>query len=93
MSIQRIVIIAAIIGAMAVFLVYEQSRITRAGYKISQSSQQESKYVEQIRSLNVQVTKLRQPEFIEQQVQRMRIDLARPPSVMAANSSKSKPAH
>jgi hypothetical protein len=73
--------------------VYEHSRITRAGYKISELSRQETKLVDQIRSLNVQVTKLRQPEFIEQQVQRLRIDLTRPPEVVPVASGRPKSVH
>jgi hypothetical protein len=79
MAIRRLVIVAALVGAMAVFLVYEHSRITRAGYRISALSIQEQKLVEQVRSLNVQVTKLRQPDVIERQVERLRIDLMRAP--------------
>ncbi len=79
MAIRRLVIVAALVGAMAVFLVYAHSRITRAGYRISALSMQEQKLVEQVRSLNVQVTKLRQPDVIEKQVERLRIDLMRAP--------------
>ena len=79
MAIRRLVIVAALVGAMAVFLVYMHSRITRAGYRISQLSWQEQKLVEQVRSLNVQVTRLRQPDIIEKQVARLRIDLMRAP--------------
>ena len=92
MTVRRLIIVAALVGTMVIFLVYEHSRITRAGYQISELSRQEAKYVDQIRSLNVQVTKLRQPEFIEQQVQRLRIDLTRPPEVVAVGG-KAKPAH
>jgi len=79
MAIRRLVIVAAILGAMAVFLVYTHSRITRAGYRISELSRQEQKLVEQVRSLNVQVTRLHQPDIIEKQVARLRIDLMRAP--------------
>ncbi len=88
MAIRRLVIVAALVGAMAVFLVYEHSRITRAGYRISAMSTQEQKLVEQVRSLNVQVTKLRQPDVIEKQVERLRIDLMRAPEP----GSKPRPA-
>lgn len=74
---RRVMIIAALVGALAVFLVYERSRITRAGYRISELSQNEAKLVEQVRMLNVHVTKLSQPEFIEGQLGKLQIDLMR----------------
>ena len=64
---------------MILFMVYEQSKITRAGYEISRLSQDETKLVEQLRILNVHVNRLCQPEFIEQQVRQMQIDLMRAP--------------
>ena len=79
MTFGRLMMIAALVGAMAIFLVYERSRITRAGYKISELSQDEAKLVEQMRILNVHVTKLSLPEFIEGQLERLRIDLMRMP--------------
>ena len=88
MAIRRLVIVAALVGVMAVFLIFQHSRITRAGYRISELSRQEQKLVEQVRSLNVQVTKLRQPDVIEKQVERLRIDLMRAPEPGA----KPKPA-
>lgn len=89
MAIRRLVIVAAMMGAMAVFLVWAHSRITRAGYQISRLSSQEQKLVEQVRSLNVQVTKLRQPDVIERQVERLRIDLMRAPEPGAKPKSAS----
>jgi UDP-N-acetylenolpyruvoylglucosamine reductase len=79
MAMRRLVIVAAMVGAMAVLLVYLRSREMRAGYRISELSREEQKLVEQVRSLNVQVTKLRQPDVIEKQVERLRIDLMREP--------------
>ena len=79
MAMRRLMIVAALVGAMAVFLVYMHSRITRTGFRISELSQQEQKLVDQVRSLNVQVTRLRQPDVIEMQVERLRIDLMRAP--------------
>jgi len=79
MTLRRLIIVVGLIGMLAIFLIFEQSRITRAGYSISRLSHDETKLVEQVRILNVQVTKLRQPEFLEQQVQKMRIDLMRLP--------------
>ena len=75
MLIRRLVIITVLLGALAVFLVYEHSRVTRAGYEISRLSRDEAKLVEQLRLLDVHVTKLRRPEFLRGQVRRMRIDL------------------
>jgi len=76
---RRLTLVAALVGAMAVFLAYEHSRIIRAGYKISELSRDESKLVEEIRIHQVQVTRLRQPEFIKHQVETLQIDLMRPP--------------
>ena len=76
---RRLTLVVALVGAMAIFLVYERSRVTRAGYKISERSRDESKLVEEIRIHQVQVTRLRQPEFIKHQVETLRIDLMRAP--------------
>jgi len=76
---RRLTLVVALVGAMAIFLSYEHSRILRAGYKISELSRDEAKLVEEIRIHQVQVTRLRQPEFIKHQVERLRIDLMRPP--------------
>jgi len=90
MTARKLVIVAALVGAMVVFLVYAHSRITRAGYRISELSRQEQKLVEQVRSLNVQVTKLRQPDVIEKQVERLRIDLMREPEPGAKKKTTSQ---
>ena len=79
MLLRRLVIIAVLSGVLAVFLVYEHSRVTRAGYDISQLSRDEAKLIEQLRLLDVHVTKLRRPEHIRRQVRRMQIDLRRAP--------------
>jgi hypothetical protein len=76
---RRLTLVAALVGAIAIFLAYEHSRIIRAGYTISELSRDEAKLVEQIRIHQVQVTRLRQPEFIKHQVERLRIDLMRAP--------------
>ncbi len=88
MTMRRLMIVAALVGAMAVFLVYMHSRITRVGFRITELSQQEQKLVDQVRSLNVQVTRLHQPDVIQKQVERLRIDLMRAPEP----SMKKKPA-
>jgi hypothetical protein len=77
MTLSRLVVIAVLVGVMAVFMIYEHSRLMRGGYEVSRLSHDEAGLVEQLRLLDVQVTKLRQPEFIERQVRRMRIDLMR----------------
>ena len=79
MTLRRVVIVAGLIGLMAIFIVYERSRIVRAGYRISELSRDETSLVEQVRIRNVEVTQLRQPEFIARQVERLRIGLVRPP--------------
>ena len=69
----------ALLGLMAIFLVYEHSRVTRAGIEISRLSGDEARLVEELRILNVRVTRLCQPEFIQGQVERLRIDLMEAP--------------
>jgi hypothetical protein len=76
---RRLTLVAALVGAMAIFLAYEHSRVTRAGYKISELSSDEAKLVEEIRIHQVQVTKLRQPQFIKHQVETLKIDLMHAP--------------
>ena len=76
---RRLTLVAAVVGAMTIFLAYQHSRVIRAGYKISELSRDEGRLVEQIRIHQVQVTRLRQPEFIKHQVEMLRIDLMRPP--------------
>ena len=61
----------ALLGLMAIFLVYEHSRVTRAGIEISRLSRDEARLVEELRILNVRVTRLCQPEFIQGQVERL----------------------
>ena len=78
MTLRRLVIFAVLVGSAAIFLVYEQSRITRAGYEINRLSRDETGLIEQVRLLEVHVTRLRQPEFLERQGERLRIDLMRP---------------
>ena len=79
MLIRRLVVIAVLLGVLGVFLVYEHSRVTRAGYEISRLSHDEARLIEQLRLLNVHVTKLRRPEHLRGQVRRMRIQLRRAP--------------
>jgi len=69
-----------LLGVLGVFLVYEHSRVTRAGYDISRLSRDEAQLIEQLRLLDVQVTKLARPEHIRGQVRRMRIDLRGAPA-------------
>jgi hypothetical protein len=79
MRLRRLVIIAALAAAMAIFVVYENSRMTRAAFRISQLSHDEAKVIDEQRMARIRISQLRQPEFIEQQVQRLRIDLMRLP--------------
>lgn len=88
MVLRRLILIAMLVALMVIHLVYERSRITRAGYEISRLARDETKLVEQVRILDVQVNRLRQPEFIQRQVERLRIDLMRSPQgeVLAVSS-------
>jgi len=65
---------------MTIYVVYEQSRITRAGYRISRLAREEAKLTEQIRIHTVRVTKLRQPEVIHEQVVNLRLGLRPQPT-------------
>jgi len=88
MTLRRLVVIAAVVGLMAIFIVYERSRIIRAGYKISELSRDEVKLVEEIRMRNVQVTRLRQPDVIAQQVEKLRLGLTRPTKAEFVSGSR-----
>ncbi|KPJ52324.1 MAG: hypothetical protein AMS16_06520 [Planctomycetes bacterium DG_58] len=79
MLLRRLVILVALLGLLAIFLVYEHSRVTRAGIQVSTLSRDEAQLLEQLRILNVRVTRLCQPEFIHGQVEKLRIDLMEAP--------------
>jgi len=63
---------------MVIVVVHEQSRITRAGYRISRLAAEEVELAEQVRIDKVRVTRLRQPELIERRVAELRMNLQRP---------------
>ena len=79
MLLRRLVVLAALLGLLAIFLVYEHSRVTRAGIEVSRLSRDEAQLLEELRMLNVRVTRLCQPEFIQGQVEKLRIDLMEAP--------------
>ncbi len=79
MTLRRLIILVGLVAAMALFLIYEHSRIMRAGYQVSRLTRDEARLIDAIRIQNVQLTRLRRPEFIARQVERMRIDLMRQP--------------
>ena len=79
MLLRRLVTVAVLLGLLAIFLVYEHSRVTRAGIEISRLSRDEARLVEELRMLNVRVMRLCQPEFIRGQVEKLRIDLMQAP--------------
>ncbi len=68
-----------LVGATGIFLVYEQSRITRAGYAISKLSSEEATLVENLRVVKVDVTRLCQGDELERKVADMRLGLMPPP--------------
>jgi len=79
----------ALAGAMTIYVVHEQSRITRAGYRISRLAAEEVQLAEQIRIHAVTVTRLRQPEVIREQVVNLRLGLRRQePPVLAAEARR-----
>ena len=55
MLLRRLVILVALLGLLAIFLVYEHSRVTRAGIQVSTLSRDEAQLLEQLRILNVRV--------------------------------------
>jgi hypothetical protein len=71
MTLRRLIILAALVGAMAGSVVVERARITQAGYRISRLSADEVKLTEQLRVHKVYVTRLRQPEFIRRHIVRL----------------------
>jgi hypothetical protein len=91
LTLRRLIIIAMLVGALGILLVYEHSRITRSGYEISRLSRDEAKMVEGIRIVNVDVMKRRQPEEIREQVAKLQLQLrpAHSDEVMTASLSRS----
>ena len=79
MKLSRIVMLLLVAGGIAIFLVNEQSRITRAGYAISKLSGEERHLVENLRLVKVDVTRLSQTDEIERKVADMRLGLMPPP--------------
>lgn len=68
-----------LVGAIGIFLVYEQSRITRAGYAISKLSSEETALVENLRLAKADVNRLCQGDELERKVADMRLGLMPPP--------------